>query len=131
MQVSGRYTTERLCKQNALSSPKTTKKFLQAESGKGSLLHWNEEKKRLKTFPEVWGEGSNFHCRGGGAAGEMETHSLEKEARESMSGCCATMPGFKYQALIFPGIFAWFQIRLYAAGGIWKKVSRSSLTVNG
>lgn len=61
----------------------------------------------------------------------METHSLEKEARESMSGSCATMPGFKYQALTFPGIFAWFQIRLCAAGGIGKKVSRSSLTVNG
>lgn len=93
MQASGRYATERLCKQNALSSPKTTKKFLQAESGKGRLLHWNEEKKRLKALPEVWREGSNFHCRGGGAAGKMETHSLEKEAWESMSGSCAPCQG--------------------------------------
>lgn len=77
------------------SSPKTTKKLLQAESGKGRLLHWSEEKKRLKALPEVWGEGSSFHCRGGGAAGEMETHNLKKAARESMSGRRATMPGFK------------------------------------
>lgn len=68
-----------------------------------------------------WGEHFPPQRRwSGGGDGNAQ---LGKEARESMSGHSATGTGLSCCSLVSPGIPAWVQISLCAAGGIWKKVS--------